>query len=154
MLLSWIFISSYTLIFFFFFVKKFIFSNVNILVNPTCKCLYIIFGCERGHQLSTYPTLGDGGSSKMYASAYRGRACHALCVCTNLHYFFSCRWKHLCLIVSSFIFRNLTLSLFKKDQKRLFFSNKISLCRHEISFFHLKLFLLSKLAKTLLILIK
>ena len=46
---------------YFFFVKKFIFSNVNISVNATCKCLYIIFGCERGHQLSTYTTLGDGG---------------------------------------------------------------------------------------------
>ena len=39
-------------------------------------------------------------------------------------------------------------------QKRLFFSNNINFCRHEISFFHLKLFLLSKLAKTLLISIK
>ena len=77
---------------YFFFVKKFIFSNVNISVNATCKCLYIIFGCERGHQLSTYRTLGDGGSSKMYASAYRGRVRHALCVCTHLHYFFSCLW--------------------------------------------------------------
>ena len=39
-------------------------------------------------------------------------------------------------------------------QKRLFFSNEINFCRHEVSFFHLKLFLLLKLAKTLLILMK
>ena len=38
--------------------------------------------------------------------------------------------------------------------KRLFFSYQTNFCRHLISFFLLKLFLLSKLAKTLLILIR
>ena len=41
--------------------------------------------------------------------------CHPSCVCTNLHYFFSCFWQHFCLIVSCFICKNLTLRLFKKD---------------------------------------
>ena len=46
--------------------------------------------------------------------------------------------------------RNLTLSSIKKKcvhQKRLFFSNKINFCRHEISFFYLKLFLRSKVSQ-------
>ena len=50
------FISSYTTIYFF--VKKFIFSNVYISVNTTFECLYMFFGWGRGHQLSTYATGG------------------------------------------------------------------------------------------------
>ena len=77
----------------------------------------------------------------------------------NLHYLFSCFWQHLCLLVSCFFlffFLNNLTSVQKRcvRHKRLFFSNKINFRRHEISFFHLKLFLLSKLAKTLVILIK
>ena len=56
MLLSWMFISSYTTIYFF--VKKFIFSNVYISVNTIFECLYMFFGWGRGHQLSTYATGG------------------------------------------------------------------------------------------------
>ena len=49
------------------------------------------------------------------------------------------------LCYSVFICRNLTIPLLKKYVfvlKWLFFSNEINYCRHEISFFHLKLFLL------------
>ena len=93
----------------------------------------------------------------MHAAAYMGRKGHALCVRTDLLYLFSCFWQHFYLIVPRFIFLKFNLTFIQKRyvrQERLFFSNKINFCLHEISFFHLKLFLLSKLAKTLLILIK
>ena len=41
-----------------------------------------------------------------------GEGYHASCVLTHLHYLFSC----FCLIVSCFIFRNLTLPSFKKGE--------------------------------------
>ena len=59
MLLSWMFISFYTTIYFF--VKKFIFSNVCIFMNTIFESLYIFFGWEREHQLSTYATGGGRG---------------------------------------------------------------------------------------------
>ena len=58
MLLSWIFIPSCTT---FFFIKKFIFSNVYISVNTIFECLYMFFGWKRSHQLSTYATGGAWG---------------------------------------------------------------------------------------------
>ena len=60
-LLSWMFISSYATIYFF--VKKFIFLNAYISVNTIFAC-NILFSWERGHQLSTYATGGNGRSSK------------------------------------------------------------------------------------------
>ena len=45
MLLSWIFIPSYTAIYFF--VKTFVFSNVYISDNTIFECLYLCFGWER-----------------------------------------------------------------------------------------------------------
>ena len=56
-LLSWMFISSYTTIYFF--VKKFIFSNIYISVNTIFECLYMFFGWERVHQISAYTTGGE-----------------------------------------------------------------------------------------------
>ena len=50
---------SYTTIYFF--VKKFIFSNVYISVNAIFECLYIIFSCEKGHHLSIYATGEEMG---------------------------------------------------------------------------------------------
>ena len=61
MLLSRMFISSYTTIHFF--LKKLIFSNVYILVNKIFECLYMFFSWERGHQLSTRITGGGMGES-------------------------------------------------------------------------------------------
>ena len=97
------FISSCTTIYLF--VKKFVFSNVYISVNAIFECHYMFFGWERGHQPSTYTTVGIMG---VIQNAYTGRRYHALCVRTDLHYLFSCFWQHFCLIVSSFIRRNLT----------------------------------------------
>ena len=52
------FISSYTGICFF--VKKLIFFDIS--VNKIFECLYLFFGWERGHQLSTY-AIGVGMES-------------------------------------------------------------------------------------------
>ena len=91
---------------------------------------------------------GDGGSSIMLTAAYRGRVCHASCVRTHLHYLFSCFCQQFCLIMSCFICTNLILATFIQRrcirQKRLFFSNEINFCRHEISSSYLKLFLQTK----------
>ena len=114
MLFSWMFISSYTTIYFF--AKKFIFLNVYISVNTIFECLYMFFRWERGHQLSTHATGGgQWGSCKMHTAAYRGRECHTSCVLPHLLYLISCFWQHFSLIVSYFICRNLTLPLFKKN---------------------------------------
>ena len=41
-------------------------------MNTIFECLYMFFGSERGHQLSTYATGGGwGGSFKMRTAAYR-----------------------------------------------------------------------------------
>ena len=110
--LSWIFISSYTTIYFF--VKKFI---VYISVNTIFECPYMFFSWEKSHPLSTYAT--DGWMGRVIQNAYncvQGRGgCHVSCVPTYLHSLVSCFWQHFCLIVSCFICRNLTLSSFKKD---------------------------------------
>ena len=53
-LLFWLFISSYITIYFF--VNKFICSNVYISLNAKFECLYMLFGWESDHQLGTYPT--------------------------------------------------------------------------------------------------
>ena len=70
-LLSWMFVSCYTTIYFF--VKKFIFSNVYVPVNTIFECLDMIFGCDRGNQLSTYATgRGTGGYRKCMQLRTRG----------------------------------------------------------------------------------
>ena len=54
-ILPWMFISSYTTIYFFI---KIFFSNVYISVNLIFKCSYLLFGWEIGHPLSMYATGG------------------------------------------------------------------------------------------------
>ena len=62
-LLSWMFISCYTTIYFF--IKEFIFFNVYVPVNTIFECLDISFGWDRGNQLSTYAAgWGMGGHPK------------------------------------------------------------------------------------------
>ena len=130
------FISFYTTIYFF--VKKFIFSDVYISVNTIFECLYIVFGRERGYQLSRYATGGGIGEGhpKCVRLLAGGGGCHASCVRRHLHYLFSCFWQHFCLIVFCLICRNLILPLFRKDV----FVRNVYFCRHEISCFYLKLF--------------
>ena len=133
------------------FFPKIIFLNVYTSVNTVFECLYMIFGWERGHQLSTYAT--DGGieeSSKNGYSCVQGEELLRL-MCTyalalSLFMFLA---AFSCLILYCFICRNLTSPLFKKcvREKQLFSSNKINFCRHEISFFYFKLFLQTKVSQ-------
>ena len=86
MLLSWMFISSCTTIYFF--VNKFFFSNVYISVNT-------IF--ENGHQLSTSATSRRDGEDHPICvnCVYGGGGCHVSCVRTHLYYLVLCFWQHL-----------------------------------------------------------
>ena len=83
MLLSWMFISSHTAIFFF--VTKFIFSNAYISVNTMFECLYMSFGWERGHQLSTCATdWGMGVIQNVYDCQEKERVSRLKCMYTSL----------------------------------------------------------------------
>ena len=67
-LLPWMFISSYTTIYFF--VKNF-FSNVYISVNTIFKRFYLFFGWEIDHPIKYIRNWGNGwGSSKRCTGAY------------------------------------------------------------------------------------
>ena len=106
------FTSSYTTIYFF--VKKFICSNVYISVNTIFECLYMLFWLRKVPSIKyvrNWQLVKDGGSSKMRAAAYRGRGYHGSC--KRKH--FLCFWQHFYLTVSCLICRNLTLPLFQKD---------------------------------------
>ena len=105
MLLSWMFISSYTAIYFF--VKGFIFfeclyfSEYDIRMSRYIQNIWL-----RKGPLIKYVRnwFGDGrGSSKMHTAAYRGKgASHIMCaypLTTSLFMF----WQHFCLIVSCYI---------------------------------------------------
>ena len=109
--------------------------------------LYVFFGWARDRQVSTY-VIGEGmGSCQMLTATYMGRGCHASLVRTHLHRF-SCFWQNVCLIVSCFIYRNLTLPLFKKDvfiRNGFYFSKKRNFCHHK-KIFCLKLFLQAKIS--------
>ena len=124
-MLPWMFISSYTTIYFF--VKNFFFSNVYISVNTIFESSYLFFGWEIGHPWrEAHP--------KCVQLCTAGQWYHASCVRTHLLYHFS----SFCLVVFCFICRTLTLLLLKEDvffKKLLFFSNEINFYCHEISFF-------------------
>ena len=118
MLLSWIFISTYTTIYFFvkinLFFRMFMFQCVHYMNVAICY-----FGWRSGLQLIIY-AIGNRlgwvtGSPKKRTATYRDRCCHASCVRTHLHYLFLCFWQHFCLIVSCYFCRNLNLPLFKKE---------------------------------------
>ena len=91
------FISCYTTIYFF--VKKFIFSNVYVPVNTIFECLDMFFDCDRGNQLSTYATgRGTGGHPKCVQLRRGGRD---LCIMDTYALTLSLFmfWQHFCLIV-------------------------------------------------------
>ena len=126
-LLDFYFILSYH----FFFVTKFNFSSVYILVNTIFEWLYNFFDWERRHQLGKYTTCwGDRWSSEMCTAAYSRRERHASYMRTYLHYLFSCFLQHFCLIVSFFICINLTLPFWKKVLflRNGYFSPTTSIC--------------------------
>ena len=134
---------------FYFFLKKLIFSNVYISQNTIFECLYLFFLVEKGTVKSVRtPLVGRWGSCKMLTAAWLGRGCHASLVRTHLH-LFSCFWQNVCLIVSCFICRNLTLPLFRKDVfigNGFYFSKMRNFCRHA-KVFCLKLFLQAKISQ-------
>ena len=104
MLLSWMFFSSYTSIYFL--VKTFIFPNVYISVNAIFECLYMFLGWERGHLLGMYTTAGGWGViQNVYSSVQRDGVSRLMCTCASA-LSLSMFWQHLCYIVSCFICRN------------------------------------------------
>ena len=152
-LLSWTLILSYTTIYFF--VKKFIFSNVYISVNTIFECLNVFFGWEeRGHQLSAYAAVGE---MKGHPKCVQwGERCHTSCVPTYLHYLFSCFWQ---LFLSNSVLFYLWKFNLNFIQKDVLSETVIFLQRDQFLSSWNKLFLLNhiceaKLDKTLLILIK
>ena len=86
MLLSWMFISFYTTIYFSWrnlFFECFYFSEYDIRMS-----LYI-FWLRKGPSIKyVHNWWGDGGSSKMRTAAYKGRRCHVSSVHTHLRYLF------------------------------------------------------------------
>ena len=97
-------------------------------------------------QLACRPSIkyvcnrGEEKSSKMRTAVYMGREHHASCLRGRLNYFI-----YLAAFLSYLVFyicRNLTLTLIQIRcvcQKRSFFSNEISVCCLEISFFNFKI---------------
>ena len=88
----------------------------------------------------------EGGHPKYVKVHTGGEVYHASCVRTHLHYFFSC----FCLMVSTFICRNLTLSSFRKGvfvRNGYFFSSEINFCCNEIIFFYFKLVFRTKVSQ-------
>ena len=109
MLLREMFISYYTIIYFF--LKNF-FSNVYISVNTIFECPYLSFGWEIRHPLSMCVTRGmERGSPKCLQIDTRGEGYHTSSVRTHVHHLFS----RFSLMVSCFIWRNVTLRSFKKS---------------------------------------
>ena len=80
-LLPWMFISSYTTIYFF--VKNF-FLECLCSVNTIFKCSYLFSGWEIGQPLGAYATGGiETGSCKMRTGAYREKGLKiGLKICT------------------------------------------------------------------------
>ena len=109
--------------------------------------IFNFFLVEKGaiNQIRTQSCWGNGGSPKMRRSAYRGRGCHTLCVCTYLQYLFSYFWQHVSLIVSCFICRNLKLPLFKKDV--LFFLLRVQFLSSFNKLFSLKIIFVIKVSQ-------
>ena len=131
MLFSWMLFSSYATISFYFFIKKFTFSNFYIELSMYLNVfrMYLhIFWLRKGSWINWARNWwGDWGGAggvmimyskyiKLHIGVYRGGVSRLMCtyVRTHLHYLFSCFWHHFCLIVSCFICRNLLLSLLKK----------------------------------------
>ena len=107
-LFSWMFISSGTTIYFF--EKKFIFSNVYVLVNTIFECLHMFFGWEMVYQLSTYAIGGGWEVIQNACSCVQGRdVTPHVYVCTYTISCFHVFSSFFCLIVSCFVCRNLTL---------------------------------------------
>ena len=143
MLVSWIFIPSYTIIYFF--VRKFLFSNVYISSEYYIQISFCFFGWERGRQLGTYATFGGWSVIQNACSCVQGEGVSRVMCTYSLTFFlfmFSCS-QFSCLIVSCFICRILTLLLFKKDVfiRKGFLSPTRSILSSLNKLFSLKIFI-------------
>ena len=113
-------------------------------MNTIFQCPHIFFGRERDHQLSTYATVGGMGSHPKCVQLRTGGGgvtpyVYVRTYTVSFH------------VLAALLSYSVLFYLYKFDltfiqerrvrQKRLFFSNEVSFCRHEISFFHVKLFL-------------
>ena len=143
------FVLSYTTIYYF--LKKYIFFNVHILMNTISKCLYFLFGCERGHQLSTYATGGGMGEGHPKCVQLRtgggGVAPHVHVRTCSISFHLLAAFLSFNVL---FYLLRFNLTFIQKRyvrQKRLFFSNKINCYCHEIRFIYLKLFLQTKVSQ-------
>ena len=118
-----------------FFAKKFSFSNIYISVNTIFECLYMFFGWERGHQLSTYATAGGWRVIYNVYSYVQGEKVSRL-VCTYALTLFLSMFLATFLSYSvCFICRKSTLPLFKKN---VFVTNSYLSLTRSISFVILK----------------
>ena len=114
----------------------------------------MFFDWDRVHQLSTYATVGVVRGHPKWVQLRTGRRGVALYVYVRTY---TISFHVLTVFLSYgvlFYLQTFKFTFIQKrcvHHKRLFLSNRISFCRHEITFFLLKLFLLSKLAKALLI---
>ena len=94
-LLPWMFISSYTTIYFF--CKEFSFSNAYISVNMILECSYLCFYSELGYPLSTNTAGGMEGIGlikNMYRclQGQRGIMCHEYVRIYTLYFHFPVLW--------------------------------------------------------------
>ena len=138
MVVSWMFISSYTTIYISqrnLFFECLYFSEYDIRMS-----LYVIW--LRKVPSIKYLCNWWGGLGRVIQNAYfwvqEEGVSHLMCTyALHLHYLFLCFWQH--------FFYSVLIYLWKFDftftqkrcvhQKRLFFSNDINFCRHEISSF-------------------
>ena len=112
MLLSLMYISFYTTIYFF--IKNFIFSNVLHFSEYDMRMSLYFFLVEKGPSINYVCNWWEDAG--IIYLPYRESCHHTSCIRTQLHNTFPRFWQHFCLIVSSFICRNSTLPLFKKDE--------------------------------------
>ena len=121
---------------------------IKIIVNLILHyCIYVFFWLRNGPLIKYVRNCWLWWGS---TAAHREDVCVSPFMCTYTLTLFSCFWQHFCLIVSCFIYRNLTSPLFKKDvfvRNGYFFSKEINFCRDEIGYFYLNIFSEPKLAK-------
>ena len=106
-----------------------------VLSMRVSRCTLMRF---RGHPLSTYGTRGEGWS-KMRTAACRGRSVSQI-ICTHALALYLFMFLEACLphAVLYYLqkFNFMLIHMRCVCQKWLFFSNEMSVCHHEISFFN------------------
>ena len=142
-LLPGMFISYYTIIYFF--VKNFFFECL-YFSEYDIRMFLFVFWLRNRPSIKYVRNQGNGeGSSKMFTDAYRGRGVSRF-MCT---YALTSLFMFLSYGVL-FYLQKFNLTFIQKGcvcQKWLFFSNEINFCCHELSFFYFKLFFRTKVSQ-------